>query len=51
VLPREVGLFVQGLPKKLRSDVEAQLVRNATVAPRDAEEDDDLDDSGDSDES
>ncbi len=36
VLPREVGLFVQGLPKKLRSDVEAQLVRNATVAPRDA---------------
>jgi hypothetical protein len=36
VLPREVGLFVQGLPKKLRSDIEAQLVRNATVAPRDA---------------
>jgi hypothetical protein len=36
VLPREVGLFVQGLPKKLRSDVEAQLVHNATVAPRDA---------------
>lgn len=30
VLPREVGLFVQGLPRKLRSDVEAQLARNAT---------------------
>jgi hypothetical protein len=36
VLPRELGLFVRGLPKKLRDDVEAHLVRNATVAPRDA---------------
>jgi hypothetical protein len=36
VLPREVGLFLHALPKKLRSDVEAHLVRNATVAPRDA---------------
>jgi hypothetical protein len=36
VLPREVGLFAQGLPKKLRGEVEAQLVRNTTVAPRDA---------------
>ncbi|MGH3852836.1 MAG: hypothetical protein ACRDR6_04930 [Pseudonocardiaceae bacterium] len=36
VLPREVGLFVRGLPMKLRGEVEAQLARNATVAPRDA---------------
>ncbi|MGH3783472.1 MAG: hypothetical protein ACRDRO_23345 [Pseudonocardiaceae bacterium] len=36
VLPREVGLFVRGLPRKLRDEVEAQLVRNAAVAPRDA---------------
>jgi len=36
VLPREVGLFVRGLPRKLRDEVEAHLVRNAAVAPRDA---------------
>lgn len=36
VLPREVGLFVRGLPMKLRAEVAAQLTRNATVAPRDA---------------
>ncbi|MGH3718794.1 MAG: hypothetical protein ACRDRI_08130 [Pseudonocardiaceae bacterium] len=36
VLPREVGLFAQGLPKKLRDEVEAHLARNAAVAPRDA---------------
>lgn len=36
VLPREVGLFVDGLPKALRSQVEAQLLRNSKVAPRDA---------------
>jgi hypothetical protein len=36
VLPREVGLFVGGLPKALRTQVEAQLLRNAKVAPRDA---------------
>lgn len=36
VLPREVGLFVDGLPKALKSQVEAQLLRNAKVAPRDA---------------
>lgn len=36
VLPREVGLFVDGLPKALKTQVEAQLLRNAKVAPRDA---------------
>jgi hypothetical protein len=36
VLPREVGLFLHALPKKLRSDLEAHLVRNPSVAPRDA---------------
>jgi hypothetical protein len=36
VLPREVGLFVEGLPKNLRDQVEAQLLKNARVAPRDA---------------
>lgn len=35
VLPREVGLFVEGLPKRLRDDVRAQLV-GAKVTPRDA---------------
>jgi hypothetical protein len=36
VLPREVGLFVDGLPRALRTQVEAQLLRNSKVAPRDA---------------
>lgn len=36
VLPREVGLFIGGLPKALKSQVEAHLVRNSKVAPRDA---------------
>ena len=36
VLPREVGLFIDGLPKALRTQVEAQLLRNSKVAPRDA---------------
>lgn len=36
VLPREVGLFIDGLPNALKTQVEAQLVRNAKVAPRDA---------------
>lgn len=36
VLPREVGLFIGGLPKALRTQVEAQLLRNSKVAPRDA---------------
>jgi hypothetical protein len=36
VLPREVGLFVEGLPKPLKAQVEAHLLRNSKVAPRDA---------------
>lgn len=36
VLPREVGLFLHALPKKLRNEVEAHLLRNPSVAPRDA---------------
>lgn len=36
VLPREIGLFIEGLPKALRVQVEAQLLRNSKVAPRDA---------------
>lgn len=36
VLPREVGLFVRGLPRRLRNEVESQLTRNSSVAPRDA---------------
>lgn len=36
VLPREIGLFIQSLPKKLRGEVEAHVIRNTTVAPRDA---------------
>ena len=36
VLPREVGLFIDGLPKAMKSQVEAQLLRNTKVAPRDA---------------
>lgn len=36
VLPREVGLLIDGLPKALKGPVEAQLLRNAKVAPRDA---------------
>jgi hypothetical protein len=36
VLPREVGLLLRSLPQRLRGELEAQLIRNATVAPRDA---------------
>lgn len=36
VLPREVGLFIDGLPKAMKSQVEAQLLRSARIAPRDA---------------
>jgi hypothetical protein len=36
VLPREVALFVQGLPQRLREQVEPYLARNSAVAPRDA---------------
>lgn len=36
VVPREVSLFIDGLPKALKSQAEAQLLRNAKVAPRDA---------------
>jgi hypothetical protein len=36
VLPREVGLFIDGLPKRLREAATEQLQRNKTVAPSDA---------------
>ena len=36
VLPREVGLFVSGLPKRLRDESTEQLLRNKAVAPSDA---------------
>jgi hypothetical protein len=36
VLPREVGLLLEGLPRELRVQVEAHLAKNAKVAPRDA---------------
>ncbi len=36
VLPREVGLLLAGLPQDLRAQVEAHLLKNAKVAPRDA---------------
>jgi hypothetical protein len=36
VLPREVGLFLNALPKRLQDPVREQLLRNKTVAPADA---------------
>ena len=36
VLPREVGLFLDGLPKRLREEAEEHVRRNKTVAPTDA---------------
>ncbi len=36
VLPREVGLFLAGLPKSLQQAAREQLLRNKTVAPSDA---------------
>jgi len=36
VLPREVGLFVDGLPKRLQGEVRQQLLKNKAVAPSDA---------------
>jgi hypothetical protein len=36
VLPREVGLFVDALPQRLREDVRSQLLRNKKIAPSDA---------------
>lgn len=36
VLPREVGLFLNGLPRRLREEAEEQVRRNKTVAPSDA---------------
>lgn len=36
VLPREVGLFIDGLPKSLQEAAREQLLRNKTVAPSDA---------------
>ncbi len=36
VLPREVGLLIDGLPKGLRNAVREQLLRNKAVAPSDA---------------
>lgn len=36
VLPRELGLFVDGLPRHLQAPVREQLLRNKTVAPSDA---------------
>jgi hypothetical protein len=36
VLPREVGLFVEGLPRHLREAAREQLLRNKSVAPSDA---------------
>lgn len=36
VLPREVGLFIEGLPKRLQGEVRQQLLKNKSVAPSDA---------------
>ncbi len=36
VLPRELGLFIAKLPRRLREDVRAQLLRNTQVARSDA---------------
>lgn len=36
VVPREVGLFIDGLPRALRQSAQEQLVRNKKVAPADA---------------
>ena len=36
VLPREVGLFIDGLPKRLQGEVRQQLLKNKSVAPSDA---------------
>lgn len=36
VLPREVGLFIDRLPKKFQATAREQLLRNKTVAPSDA---------------
>jgi hypothetical protein len=36
VLPREVGLFLQGLPKGLQGPAREQLLRNKAVAPAEA---------------
>ncbi|NED98785.1 hypothetical protein [Phytoactinopolyspora halotolerans] len=36
VLPREVGIFLDRLPKSLRNDVHAHLLKNKTVAPSEA---------------
>ena len=36
VLPREVGLFIDGLPKRLQGEVRQQLLKNKLVAPSDA---------------
>lgn len=36
VLPREVGLFLDRLPKQLKDEVHAHVLRNKTIAPSDA---------------
>ncbi len=36
VLPREVALFIEGLPKKLQDEARRQLAKNKRVAPNEA---------------
>ncbi|MGH9170104.1 MAG: hypothetical protein ACRD0Z_04450 [Acidimicrobiales bacterium] len=36
VMPREVGLFIQGMPRELRDSATEQLLRNKQVAPAEA---------------
>jgi hypothetical protein len=36
VLPREVGMFINGLPKKLRADMWKRVLRTPSVAPANA---------------
>lgn len=36
VLPREVGLFLDGLPRRLQEPAREEVLRNKTVAPSDA---------------
>jgi hypothetical protein len=36
VVPREVSIFIDKLPRRMQADARASLLRNATVAPADA---------------
>lgn len=36
VLPRELGMFIDRLPRSMRDQAQAQLLKNKTVAPSDA---------------